>query len=113
MKYIIAIVKPFLVEKILDGLRFAPLEALWVREVKGHSRQKNYLDQYTVSEYSHAFLSKVEINMWVDDTRSEEIIRKVVEIARTGRLGDGKLLILNADAYAWDAQPSEIELGSE
>ena len=106
MKQIIAIVKPFLVEKILDGLRYAPLEALSVREVKGHSRQKSYLDHYTDSEYAHAFLSKVEITMWVDDTRSEEILRKIVEIARTGRLGDGKLFVLNADLHK-----SPIELG--
>ena len=108
MKQIIAIVKPFLVEKILDGLRYAPLEALSVREVKGHSRQKSYLDHYTDSEYAHAFLSKVEITMWVDDTRSEEILRKVVEIARTGRLGDGKLFVLNADLHT-----NPIELGGE
>ena len=108
MKQIIAIVKPFLVEKILDGLRIAPLEALSVREVKGHSRQKSYLDKYTNSEYSRAFLSKVEINMWVDDARSEEIVRKIVEMARTGRLGDGKLFILDADTHS-----SEIELGGD
>lgn len=97
MKQIIAIVKPFLVEKILDGLRRAPLEALWVREVKGHGRQKSYLDRYTEDEYSHAFVPKVEIAMWVDDTRCEETLTKIVEIARTGRLGDGKILVLPAE----------------
>ena len=107
MKQIIAILKPFLVEKVLDVLRLAPLEALWVREVKGYGRQKNYLDHYRDSEYSVAFLPKVEITMWVDDTRSEEIVRKIVEIARTGRLGDGKLFVLNADLHK-----NPIELGS-
>lgn len=65
-----------------------------VREVKGFGRQKSYLDQYGDSEYSHAFLPKVEISLWVDDARAEEIVRKIVEVARTGRIGDGKIFIM-------------------
>ena len=91
--------KPFLVEKILDALRRAPLEAVCVREVKGMSKQKTYLDHYADSEYSQTFLPKVEITLWVDDTRTEEIVRKIVEVARTGRMGDGKILILPAESY--------------
>ena len=94
MKQVIAVIKPYLVEKVLEGLKFAPLEALHVREVKGYGRQKNYLDQYEGSEYSLAFLPKVEITLWVDDARLEEVLRKIVEIARTGRMGDGKILVL-------------------
>lgn len=96
MKQIIAIVKPFLAEKVLDGLKRAPLEALSVREVKGYGRQKNYLELYDGSEFSTAFLPKVEITLWVDDARADEIIRKVVQIARTGRMGDGKVFVLPA-----------------
>ena len=99
MKQIVAIVKPFLVEKILESLRRAPLEACTVREVKGFGRQKNYLDQYAGSEYSLAFLPKVEINLWVDDARVEEIIRNIVEVARTGRMGDGKIFVLPATMF--------------
>lgn len=94
MKQIIAVVKPYLVEKVLDALKRAPIEACTVREVKGYGRQKSYLDQYAGSEYSLAFLPKVEITLWVDDARVEEILRKVVEVARTGRMGDGKILVL-------------------
>ena len=94
VKQIVAIVKPFLAEKVLDGLKRAPLEACSVREVKGYGRQKSYLDQYAESEYSLAFLPKVEITLWVDDSRVEEIVRKIVEVARTGRMGDGKIFVL-------------------
>lgn len=97
MKQIIAIVKPFLVEKVLEQLRRAPLEACSIREVKGHGRQKSYLDEYRGSEYSMAFLPKVEITLWVDDARVDETVRKIVEVARTGRIGDGKIMILPAD----------------
>ena len=94
MKQIIAIIKPFLAEKVLEGLKRAPLEACSVREVKGYGRQKSYLDQYADSEYSLAFLPKVEITLWVDDSRVEEILRKIVEVARTGRMGDGKIFVV-------------------
>jgi nitrogen regulatory protein P-II 1 len=96
LKQIVAVVKPYLAEKVLDGLKRAPLEACHVREVKGYGRQKSYLDQYAGSEYSLAFLPKVEITLWVDDARVEEIVRKIVEIARTGRMGDGKIFVLPA-----------------
>ena len=96
MKQIVAIVKPYLAEKVLDALKRAPLEACSVREVKGYGRQKSYLDQYGDSEYSLAFLPKVEINLWVDDARAEEIIHRIVEVARTGRMGDGKIFVLPA-----------------
>jgi nitrogen regulatory protein P-II 1 len=96
MKQIVAVVKPYLAEKVLEGLKRAPLEACNVREVKGYGRQKSYLDQYAGSEYSLAFLPKVEITLWVDDARVEEIVRKIVEVARTGRMGDGKIFVLPA-----------------
>ena len=102
MKQIIAIVKPFLAEKVLESLRLAPLEALHVREVKGFGRQKSYLDQYGESEFSMAFLPKVEITMWVDDARADETLKKIQQAARTGRIGDGKIMVLPAT----EAEPS-------
>jgi nitrogen regulatory protein PII len=99
MKQIIAIVKPFLVERILDALRRAPLEAVSVMEVKGMGKQKSYLERYTDTEYARTFLPKVEITVWVDDTRAEDVARKIVDVARTGRIGDGKIFILPAQPY--------------
>ena len=95
MKQVVAVVKPYLAEKVLEALRHAPLEACEVREVKGYGRQKSYLDQYRGSEYAMAFLPKVEIILWVDDPRVEEVVRAIVEVARTGRMGDGKIFILS------------------
>jgi nitrogen regulatory protein PII len=94
MKQIIAVIKPFLAERVLESLKLAPLEACTVREVKGYGRQKSYLDEYGDSEYSLAFLPKVEITLWVDDHRAGEIVRKIVDTARTGRMGDGKIMVL-------------------
>jgi nitrogen regulatory protein PII len=96
MKQVIAVIRPFLAEKVLENLRLAPIEACSVREVKGYGRQKSYLDQYGESEYSMAFLPKVEISLWVDDARVDEVVRQIVEVARTGRMGDGKVFVLSA-----------------
>ena len=93
MKQIVAIIKPFLAEKLLDRLKRAPIEAIQVREAKGFGRQKSYLDQYTETEFSTAFLPKVEITIWVDDDRCEEIVKTIIETTRTGRMGDGKIFI--------------------
>jgi nitrogen regulatory protein P-II 1 len=99
MKEVIAIVKPFLAERVLEALKFAPLEACTVREVKGYGRQKSYLDQYGDSEYSLAFLPKIEIQLWVDDARLEEVLARVLAVARTGRIGDGKIFVMPATEY--------------
>jgi nitrogen regulatory protein PII len=96
MKQVIAVVKPFLAEKVLESLRLAPLEACTVREVKGYGRQKSYLDQYGDSEYSQAFLPKIEIQLWVDDARVDEVVDRIGAVARTGRMGDGKIFVLPA-----------------
>lgn len=108
MKQVIAVIKPFLVEKVLEGLKRAPIEACTIREVKGFGRQKSYLDQYEGSEYALAFLPKVELCLWVDDIRVEEIVKKIVEIARTGRMGDGKIMVLPS----WDTADEEFNLES-
>lgn len=94
MKQVIAVVRPYLAERVIENLRLAPLEALLVREVKGFGRQKNYLDDYSDSEYGLAFLPKVEITLWVEDQRVEEVIKRVTDVARSGRMGDGKIIVL-------------------
>jgi nitrogen regulatory protein PII len=94
VKQIIAVVKPYLAEKVVEALRRAPLEALAVREVRGYGRQKNYLEEYGPSDYALAFLPKVEIEAWVDDARVAEVIERIGQVAHTGRMGDGKIFVL-------------------
>ncbi len=95
MKQVIAIIRPYLAERLLENLKLAPLEALQVTEVKGFGRQKSYLDQYLSTEYSLAFLPKVEITMYVADLRVEEVLKTIVDTARSGRMGDGKIMVLD------------------
>ena len=95
MKQIIAVVRPHLVEQLLQALKLSPLEALEVTEVKGFGRQKSYLESYGSNEYSQAFLPKIEVSCFVDDLRVEEVIKTMLDTCRTGRMGDGKILILD------------------
>ena len=66
-----------------------------VQEAKGYSRQKGYLDRYQGSEYSMAFLPKVEISVWVGDDRAQEVEDRLVRAARTGRIDDGKVFVVD------------------
>lgn len=95
MKQVIAIIRPYLAERLLENLKLAPLEALLVTEVKGFGRQKSYLDQYLATEYSLAFLPKVEITLYVDDLRVEEVLKTIIDTTRSGRMGDGKILVMD------------------
>ncbi len=94
MKQIVTVVRPHLAEKLLAGLKRAPVEAISVAEVKGFGRQKGYLDQYEESEYSEAFLPKVEITLYIEDSRVDEMLQKLVSMSRSGRMGDGKIFVL-------------------
>jgi len=96
MKQVIAVVRPFLAERVIDALNRAPLEACTVREVRGYGRQKSYLDQYGESDYALAFIPKVEIHCWVEDSRVAEVVERIEAAAHGGRMGDGKIFVLPA-----------------
>ena len=94
MKLIVAVVKPFLAERVIQELSNLAVEEISIREVKGYGRQKNYLDQYADNEYSRAFVPKVEISVWVENEFADEVLNKMTAVSRTGRLGDGKIFVL-------------------
>jgi nitrogen regulatory protein PII len=94
MKQVIAIVKPYLAQRVIQGIRDEPIVELVVSEIKCYGRQKNYLDLYTENEYSRAFLPKVRIEIWVNDEHVNAVIDRLISIARTGRQGDGKIFVL-------------------
>jgi nitrogen regulatory protein PII len=98
MKQLTIIVKPFKAEAVLKALAERGETDVCVREAKGYSRQKGYLDRYLGSEYSLAFIPKVEISAWVADDVADDVIECVLRIARTGRIGDGKVFVV---ASSW------------
>jgi nitrogen regulatory protein P-II 2 len=94
MKQIIALVKPFRAQAVIEAITALDIEACLITEAKGYGRQKGYLERYVGSEYSLAFLPKVEISAWVPDRLVREVTERIVQAARTGRIGDGKILVL-------------------
>lgn len=96
MKLLTIVVKPFKAEAVLKAVSESDVLACTVQEAKGYSRQKGYLDRYLGSEYSMAFLPKVEISVWVSSQKSQEVIDRIVKAARTGRIGDGKIMVMDA-----------------
>ena len=98
MKQLTVVVKPFCVAAILKAIADLGLSACVAREAKGYSRQKGYLNRYVGSEYSMAFLPKVEISVCVSDERAGEVAERITKVARTGRIGDGKIFVLDT---AW------------
>src|SRR5438128_9975598 len=100
MKLLTAVVKPFRAEAVLRAIAGLDVTSCVVREAKGYSRQKGYLNRYLGSEYSMAFLPKVEITVCVADDRAALVVERVIRAARTGRMGDGKVFVL---PVGWEA----------
>jgi nitrogen regulatory protein PII len=95
MKQLNIVVKPFRAEAVLRAVAELGVDACVVREAKGYGRQKSYLERYVGSEYSLAFLPKVVITVWVADARVAEVAERIAKVARTGRIGDGKVFVVD------------------
>mgnify|MGYP002383909949 CR=1 FL=1 len=96
MKQLTIVVKPFRAEAVLRAIAERGVTACSLREAKGYGWQKGYLNRYRGSEYSTAYLPKVEISVWVAAARYPELAEKVAKAARTGRIGDGKVFVVPA-----------------
>jgi len=96
MKQLTIVVKPFKAAAVLEAIAALGVTTCSVREAKGYGRQKGYLDRYRESEYSAAYLPKVEITVWATDEQAAELAERVPRAARTGRIGDGKVFLVPA-----------------
>jgi nitrogen regulatory protein PII len=96
MHQLTIVVKPFRAEAVLRTIAELGVDGCVVHEAKGYSRQKGYLERYIGSEYSMAFLPKVEITVCVADDRAEAVVAAVSRAARTGRMGEGKVFMTPA-----------------
>ena len=93
MKKIEAIVKPFKLDDVREALTDLGITGMTVTEVKGFGRQKGHTEVYRGAEYAVDFLPKVKIELVVPDELVERAIEKIVETARTGKIGDGKIFV--------------------
>lgn len=93
MKKIEAVIKPFKLEDVKDALAEIGITGMTVSEVKGYGRQKGHSELYRGAEYVVDFLPKIKMEMIVDDDMLDTVVNTVVEAARTGKIGDGKIFV--------------------
>jgi nitrogen regulatory protein P-II 1 len=100
---IVALVKPFRAQAVLKALESVTILGGTVREAMGYGRQKNRLHRYLGSEYNTSFVPKVELSVFVEESDAPSAIKAIVGQARTGRIGDGKILVLpcSGELLSW------------
>lgn len=99
MKKIEAIIQPHKLEQVKEALKAIGIDGMTVIEVRGHGRQKGHKEVYRGMEYQVDLLPKMKLEMVVPTDRAEEVIETLVQSARTGKIGDGKVFVYDlADA---------------
>jgi nitrogen regulatory protein P-II 1 len=93
MKKIEAIIKPFKLDEVKDALHEVGVKGLTVTEAKGFGRQRGHTELYRGAEYVVDFLPKVKIEVVLEDDQVERAVEAIMQAARTGRIGDGKIFV--------------------
>jgi nitrogen regulatory protein P-II 2 len=93
MKMVSAIIKPFKLDDVRESLAELGVQGVTVTEVKGFGRQKGHTELYRGAEYVVDFLPKVKIELAIDDSMLDQVIESIISVARTGKIGDGKIFV--------------------
>ncbi len=94
MKKIEAIIKPFKLDDVKEGLNEIGIKGMTMSEVKGYGRQKGHKEIYRGAEYVVDFIPKVKIEIVVEDDQVEQVVEAIRKSANTGKIGDGKIFVL-------------------
>ena len=97
MKKIEAIIKPFKLDEVREALSEIGVMGMTATEVKGFGRQKGHTELYRGAEYIVDFLPKVKLDLLVSDQMADKVVDTIIKIAHTGKIGDGKIFILNVE----------------
>jgi len=97
MKMITAIIKPFKLDDVRQAVADIGVQGITVTEVKGFGRQKGHTELYRGAEYVVDFLPKTKIELAVDDSIVEQVTEAIINTARTGKIGDGKVFVTNLE----------------
>ena len=95
MKKVEAIIKPFKLDEVKDKLNQIGIKGITVSEVKGFGRQKGHTELYRGAEYVVDFLPKIKMEVIITDIQVEDLINTIMEAAQTGRIGDGKIFVID------------------
>jgi len=97
LKKIEAIIKPFKLEEVKDALAGVGISGVTVTEVKGFGRQKGHKEMYRGAEYVVEFLPKVKLELVIPDDKLQAALQTITKAAGTGRIGDGKIFVMNVE----------------
>ncbi|MFO7708078.1 MAG: P-II family nitrogen regulator [Desulfobacterales bacterium] len=97
MKKIEAIIKPFKLDDVKEALNEVGIQGMTVSEVKGYGRQKGHKEVYRGAEYVVDFIPKIKLEIVVAADRVEQVVNKIRESAYTGKIGDGKIFVLEVE----------------
>jgi len=98
VKLVTALVKPFKLDEVKDALSKLGLAGMTITEVKGFGRQRGHTEVYRGAEYTVEFVPKVRIEVLADDDEARRVADAIVEAARTGQIGDGKVWVSPVDS---------------
>ncbi len=97
MKVVVAVIKPFKLDEVKDGLEAIGIAGMTVTDVRGFGRQKGHTEVYRGAEYQVDFVPKTRIEIAVDDDQVDEVVKSIVTNARTDAIGDGKVWVVPAE----------------
>ena len=97
MKLVTAVIKPFKLDEVKDALKAAGVACMTVGEVRGFGRQGGHTETYRGAEYKIDFVPKVLIEIVIDDTQVDLVVDTIARSAATGKIGDGKIWVVNVD----------------
>ncbi len=106
MKLVTAIVKPFRLDDVRNALGEVGIQGMTVSEVKGFGRQRGHTELYRGAEYVVDFLPKAKIEVAVSDDQVERVVEAIVEAAKTGKVGDGKIFVTSIE-QVWRIRTGE------
>ena len=98
MKKVEAIIKPFKLDELKEGLASLGIKGMTVSEVKGFGRQKGHSEIYRGAEYTVDFVAKVKVEVVVSAEMTDKVVEVILKHAKTGKIGDGKVFVLPVEA---------------
>ena len=96
MKLITAVIKPFKLDDVKDAIRSVGIEGMTVSEVQGAGRQRGHTEVYRGAEYEVDLVPNVKVEVLADDSQAQDIVEAIVNAAKTGKIGDGKVWVTDA-----------------
>ena len=107
MKLIVGIIKPFKVDDVKEALKGLGVQGVTVSDVQGFGRQRGHTEVYRGAEYTIDFVPKVRLDIIVDDDDVDRVVEGMIQAARTGKIGDGKVWVQPIDEI-WRIRTGEI-----